>query len=287
MESSTDIIPFMDQIDSKALTILAQPDYQEMVSYIDNHSLAIQKTTQIFNKSQSQFMDNMLTVSHLTPFRNLRQILAEMKRTRGALAEAYFNLEKKKIDIQIKERELNDETDPLLRKKLEIEITEMQYQIDSSMEYVGGAIRKLANYTAQFKAIEQQLPDLSEQAFEEEEERYHISKAFEQGLHAARAHGGYIDEGNQIYFHQIGINGTAAQIEMTKYLNKEYALINDPDNPREPSHEMEVDWIMEMTEKFKGCAMNFAKRKGMDNIVTEFACTGWDDYRTEQEKGNL
>ena len=287
MESSTDIIPFMDQIDSKALTILSQPDYQEMVSYIDNHSLAIQKTTQIFNKSQSQFMNNMLTVSHLTPFRNLRQILAEMKRTRGALAEAYFNLEKKKVDIQIKEHELNDETDPLLRKKLEIEITEMQYQIDSSMEYVGGAIRKLANYTAQFKAIEQQLPDLSEQAFEDEEERYHISKAFEQGLHAARAHGGYIDEGNQIYFHQIGINGTAAQIEMTKYLNKEYALINDPDNPQEPSHEMEVDWIMEMTEKFKGCATNFAKRKGMSNIVTEFACTGWDDYRTEQEKGNL
>lgn len=284
MDESTDIIPFTD---GQALTLLSQPDYKEMTVYINEHALEISKATLLFNKSQSQFMDNMMTVSHLTPFRNLRQILAEMKQTRGALAEAYFGIEKKKVDIEIKEEEIILETNELVKRKIQIEINELQYQIDSTMEYVGGAIRKLANYTARFKDIERALPDMSEEAFEAEEEHYHITKAFEQGLHAARAHGGFIDEGNQIYFHQIGINGTAAQLEMNRYLNSEYAMINDPVNPREPTHEMEVDWINDMADKFKGCAIDFARRKGMDNIVTEFACTGKQDYDNEKAAGNL
>lgn len=249
---------------------LSTPEYVEMLSKIEDSALEIHQTTQIFQKTQSQFMDNMLTVSHPTPFRNLRQILAEMKRSRQAMGEAYFNIEKKKIKIKKFQKQLESYTDPLDREEVELKIREAEWQIECIMENVGGAIRKLANYTAQFNLIKEQLPDLSEKTFEEEEERYHIMKAFEQGICAARSHGGFIDEGNQIYFTQIGINGTVAQVEMTNYLNWESTMLH---NHKEITHEDQMMWLNAMADKFKGCSLKYAEYKGMD-LTTDYALLG-------------
>lgn len=230
----------------------------------------VQRATALFCKTQSQFMDNMLTVSHFTPIRNLRQILAEMQRTRQALGEAYYNIEKKKLDIEEK-REALLSAKGVASKRLEIEISELQWQIDSTMEYVRGAIRKLANYSLQYQSIQDKynLENFTEADFEDEEERYHIAKAFEQGLNAARAHGGFIDEGNQIYLSQIGINGTVAQVEVTNYLNQEARMLSplDENHKRkeiiEPTHEMQLEFLDRMTKKFKGCSKKITAFRGM------------------------
>lgn len=270
-------------VEENAMKSLASPEYSGMLTKIEESALEINQTTQIFQKTQSQFMDNMLTVSHPTPFRNLRQILAEMKRSRQAMGEAYFNIEKKKIKIKKFQKQLESYTDPLDREEVELKIREAEWQIECIMENVGGAIRKLANYTAQFNRIKEQLPDLSEKTFEEEEERYHIMKAFEQGLCAARSHGGYIDEGNQIYFTQIGINGTVAQVEMTNRLNLESYMISPVDQQgnrkpvQEPTHEDQMLWLNAMADKFKGCSRAYAEFKGMD-LNTDYALL--EDQRT-------
>ena len=269
-----DLLSIVSAIDLDPLVALQKPEYQEMLTVINKSTLEIQKTTQIFNKTQSQFMDNMLTVSHLTPFRNLRQVLAEMTRTRSALNEAYFNLELKKTKVEKLKYKLLCEDDDFKKAELTIKIQQAEYQIASSMEYVNSAIRKMANYTAQYNSIKTQLPDLSEKTFEEEEERYHIMKAFEQGLCAARSHGGFIDEGNQIYLHQVGINGSLAQVEMSKYLNWEYDIIN---KGGEVTHADQLKWLENMANKFKGCATKFAEYKSM-TVMSEFACTGWENY---------
>jgi hypothetical protein len=275
-----DLLSVVAVVDLDPLVALQKPEYQEMLAVINDSALEIQRTTQIFNKTQSQFMDNMLTVSHLTPFRNLRQVLAEMTRTRSALNEAYFNLELKKIKVERLKYKLLGENDAFKCKELEIKIQQAEYQIASSMEYVNSAIRKMANYTAQYNSIKKQLPDLSEKTFEEQEERYHIMKAFEQGLCAARSHGGFIDEGNQIYLHQVGINGSLAQVEMSKYLNWEYSTI---DKGGEVTHEDQLKWLESMADKFKGCATKFAEYKGM-TVMSEFACTGWENYVEEDKE---
>jgi len=257
-------------IDKQALSVLASPEYKGMLDIIEQSASDINATTQIFQKTQSQFMDNMLTVSHPTPFRNLRQVLAEMKRTRQAMGEAYFNIEKKKIRIKKLQKQLEGYTDSLDREEVELKIKEIEWQIECILENIGGAVRKLANYTQQYNDIKEQLPDLSEETFEAEEERYHIMKAFEQGMNAARSHGGFIDEGNQIYFTQIGINGTVAQVEMTNYLNWEATMLH---NREEPTHEDQMNFLNVMAEKFKGCSRDYATRKGM-RPVTEFALLG-------------
>ena len=95
-------------------------------------------------------------------------------------------------------------------------------------------------------------------------------KAFEQGICAARSHGGFIDEGNQIYFTQIGINGTVAQVEVTNYLNWESIMLH---NQKEITHEDQMVWLNAMADKFKGCSKAYAKYKGMD-LTTDYALLG-------------
>lgn len=243
--------------------VLSQKQYSDFARVITAGQPEVSRATSLFQKSQSQFMDSMLTVSHITPIRNLRQILAEIKRIKMAIGEAYFSVKKKELDIRDKEEKLKS-ANGIESEKLKMEIQEQQWLIAEIKASMEGAIRKWANYTLQYQAIQEahNLQNFTEEDFEKEEEQYHICKAFEQGLNAARAHGGFIDEGNQIYLSQIGINGTVAQVEVANYLNKEAAMLS---KGIEPSHKMQLDWLLSMAEKFRGCSKKYATWKGMSD----------------------
>jgi len=246
------------------------PEHKNMLAIIENGLPEITRATSLFGKSQSQFMDNMLTITHPTPLRNIKQILAEMNKTRGALKEAYFSCKKKEINIKLKLRELDNCEDLLKIEMLEIELLELRSQLEESKLYISGAIRKLTNYQIQYDSILKEfgVENFNEIDYEAEEERYHIMKAFEQGLTSARTRGGTIDEGNQIYLSQIGVNGAVAQREVLKYLSKEGKMLTDN---KEPTYDMQLEFLNEMADKFKGSAKKLAKSKGQTGSITEIA----------------
>lgn len=246
------------------------PEHKEMINVIKQSLPAITKSTQVFFKTQSQFMDNMLTVSHPTPLRNIRQILAEMNRTKEALTEAHFNILKKETKIKLKKRDLEQEKDELKRDLIQIKIAELYSNLESMNGYVSGAIRRLTNYTEQYNSIVEKysLHEFNEVDFENEEEKYHIMKAFDQGICAARSHNGVIDEGNMIYLTQIGINGATAQRYVDLYLNEERTLLKEG---KAPTNEMLLLFLNQMADKFKGCSKQFAEYKGMKGTMTEIA----------------
>jgi len=237
--------------------------YQTMLSDISEYYPVIAKATRNFNKSQSQFMNNMLTVSHPTELRNLRQILAQLDRAKQALDEAYFSVEKKKIEIKKKQRQLESETDGLEQELLQLEISEFQSQLNHSLESVEGCVRKVSSYVSQYKYLlkERGIKEVTEEDFERDEERYHVMKMFEQALCAAQARQGIIDEGNHIYCYQIGISGTAAQIEVNTFLSEEGEMIKAG---KMPTHEHTWKWMHDMADKYSGCAEAFCKLKGME-----------------------
>lgn len=242
--------------------------YQVMLKDVSNYFPVIEKATGNFNKSQSQFMNNMLTVSHNTVLRNARQILSEVERSKQALDEAYFKLLKDQNEIKRKELALTTTTDPLDKELLEIELAELKHKIKASQGYIEGAIRKVSAYVTQYQQLLKSLgkDEFTEEDFERDEENYHIMKMFEQGLCAARSHYGVVDEGNQIYAHQIGLNGTAVQAEVTTYLQAEAAMI---ERGEMPPHGMTIDWLRSMAEKYSGSAQEYAARKGMMLLDTK------------------
>ena len=233
-----------------------------MLSEIQNNLPQIERLSLNFGKSQSQFMDNMLTTSHPTPIRNIRQILAEINKSLEALKEVYYKNKKEEIEIKKLQRQLDIEKDDLELELIEITIEEKFSKLDTSKKYILGAIRKIKNYNQQYNNILKilKVKSIDEIDFEKEEEEYHIKKAFEQSLNAARSNGGRIDEGNQIYLTQIGINGTVAQKCVQGYLILEEENLK---KGKEITAENQWKFLDEMYNKFKGSAKQYAAKKGM------------------------
>lgn len=233
-----------------------------MLSEVQANLPQIENLSLNFGKTQSQFMDNMLTTSHPTPIRNVRQMLAEINKSLEALKEAYYKNEKEKIYIKKLERDLKTEKDELEKQLIEIKIEEKYAKLETGKKYILGAIRKINNYQKQYNSILKTLgvKSFDEIDFEKEEEEYHIKKAFEQGLNAARSNGYRIDEGNQIYLTQIGINGTVANKNVQGYLIWEEEQLRQGQTI---TAEDQWRFLEEMYQMFKGSARKYAEKKGM------------------------
>lgn len=235
--------------------------YAEMCVEIHKNLPMLKDGIAQFGKAQSQFMDNFLTVSHPTPLRNARQILAEINKSLEALKEAQYKISKRKLSVKRMEKKLETETDPLNLEELKLDIAFEKTQIDTTMVYVEGAIRQITNYIEQYQLILKNagVTKLTEEIFEAEEEAYHIMKAFDQAINSARARGGLIDEGNHGYFSQIGVNGKMAELFIQRFFQQELEHIQ---RGEKIGHEFLSDFLDHMREEFKGCSKKVSERKG-------------------------
>jgi hypothetical protein len=156
---------------------------------------------------------------------------------------------------------LAETTDPFDRELLELEILEAKSGAVNTQNYMEGAVRKLNFFMNQYDNILKKIgkTEITEEDYEMEEKRYHVMTCMKQGLNAARARGGVIDEGNMIYLFDLGINAAQAQAEVFAYLNMENEMISQG---TPPTHEMTVQWLEACADKFQDCAAKFAANRG-------------------------
>lgn len=239
-------------------------EYKKMSSYIQKHLPTIVEATGNFCKTQSQFMDNFLTISHPTPLRNAHQILAELTSSISALQEAQYNTKKAEIKIKMLERDKSKLTDELEIENISLDIDYEIAKLQTTKQYVDGAVRKVTNYIEQYNNIleNNNIEKITEELFEKEEEKYHIMRAFNQALCAARSRGGCIDEGNFIYFSQIGINGAMAQSFVSTFLNEEQSILS---NGNKIDGTFQISFLKNMAKLFEGCSNSIAENKGHSN----------------------
>ena len=238
-----------------------KPEYKTMLKNIDKNMPMIQQASSNFYKSHSQFMGVTLDVTAITPIRSIKHTLAEVDKTKSALQEAQINLQKKAVELKIKQRELLECKDDLDREMLEVEILEMQTHSVNAQNSVQGAIRKLNFFINQYNSLLKHLgvDEITEEMYEREENRYHIMTAMKQALTSARLRGGVIDEGNMIYIFDLGINGAQAQAEVFAYLQAENELMK---NNKAPTHEMTMRWLEACADKWEKDPEIFANRRG-------------------------
>ena len=248
-----------------------KPEYKTMLTNINDTMPDIQKTSSNFYKSHSQFMNVTLDVTAITPIRSIKHSLAELEKAKGALQEAHFKTQKQNIKLKKKQRKLQNCKDNLDKELLQVQILEIQNGILNNQGYIEGAIRKLNFFTNQYKNLLKHLgvDEVTEEMYEREENRYHIMTNMKQALNSARTRGGLIDEGNQIYLFDLGINGGQAQVEVFNYLKVENQMIKDG---LEPTHEMTMQWLEACADKFEKCSQTFAERRGF-KILDEQSLT--------------
>ena len=97
-----------------------------VIKNIDEKMPVIQEATSNFHKSHSQFMGVTLDVTAITPVRSIKHTLAEVDKTKSALQEAQIRMQKKAVELKMKQRELLTCQDDLEREMLEVEILELQ-----------------------------------------------------------------------------------------------------------------------------------------------------------------
>ena len=238
-----------------------KPEYKTMLKNIDKKMPVVQEACSNFYKSHSQFMGVTLDVTAITPIRSIKHTLAEVDKTKNALQEAHIKMQKKAVELKMKQRELLECQDDLQREMLEVEILEIQTHSVNAQNSVQGAIRKLNFFINQYNSLLKHLgvDEITEEMYEREENRYHIMTAMKQALSSARPRGGIIDEGNMIYIFDLGISGAQAQAEIFAYLQTENQLMK---KGKAPTHEMTMRWLEACADKWEKDPQKFAERRG-------------------------
>ena len=83
-----------------------KPEYKTMLKNIDKNMPMVQQACSNFYKSHSQFMGVTLDVTAITPIRSIKHTLAEVDKTKNALQEAQIRMQKKAVELKMKQREL-------------------------------------------------------------------------------------------------------------------------------------------------------------------------------------
>jgi hypothetical protein len=250
--------------------------YQGMLSIISDKLPVLQKAKENFCKTQSQFMDNSLTLHQPTPIRLLHQILANCEKIESALQETYFKREKQKVELEVRQARIQHLESVKIKstsaqkvkeinlnlKMLDIEVREINQHLFNSERYINASIRQFTAYIEQYELIckKHNIENLTEADYEAQEEEYHIKTAFTQAINASRSKiSQRIDEGNFIYFQQLGISGYEAQKDIDNLLLEETKI-------QEGHYNLFLKFLDDVAKKYKGRSSTLMQNKGLQVI---------------------
>jgi len=216
-------------------------------------------------KRNTQTTTQLMTLTMLTdsPYRRLRQILAQIEKKRGAVEAAYFSHQKVILNIQ----EWKEKDDELSR----IEINQAVVGIERSKKYLDGALREIGALQDAYEEIRKSngIPELwDEEDAELDEINHHIRQAFRQS-HRDMVVSNRISQGNAEYLEQYGIHLQTAQRVIGDYINTcEKMMSEDGVMPT-------VDHLYEFLDV---CVKNFGEEyvKVMNHIgITDLVRNEW------------
>lgn len=253
---------------SDIILTATQPErYVGMLNTISKSLPAIKQSNESFYKSDSQLKIVTLDITDLTDIGAARHILARIERKKQALKESDINVRRKKIELA-KMQERYNHAEGFEAEEVGVTILELESQLEDATNYQRGALRELTFLVKQYEAIclKLNVEVITEEMFEADQPKAQTIRAFSQALAASRARNGVIDEGNFIFFQDLGINGAAAQRELLAYLQVEQEML---DKGTVPTFEMQKSWLNAVADKFCGEVKRYAEDRGFIPFVEE------------------
>ena len=215
------------------------------VEKVNRYLPELEEKTKAFDRNNSQSTLAFMTLTMLngqSPYRMMRQVMAEVEKRKGALVEAQVNHAKVLKDIE----RLQDSDDPVLQAKYRqkcVNITTMEQKINGSFKDIATLIDAYNNIK-EANGIE----DWDEEAFEKEEKKHHVRRAFElmyrNLLEGSRAQTSTIE-----YCQQYGVHPQVCLTEVSGYLQYTAELIAKGTELPHSNHLEE--FLDEMAEKYQ------------------------------------
>ena len=234
----------------------------EKLAIISQKMVAIDRANNTAGRSETQTTNQLMTLTMLTdsPYRRLRQCLAQIEKKRGALDETYFRMKKKQVLIK-QWYEKGDEMSVL-------KAQEAEHALMRSKNYIDGAFKEIATFQCAYDEIREahNIPDnWDERDAEEEEIDHHIKQAFRQA-HREMVGTGCITSGNMEYLEQYGIHIQTATRLIADYIASEDEMIAKGQMPTVAHLYAFLD---RMAETFHDAHKTVMQRIGIKELVKE------------------
>jgi len=234
----------------------------EKLAIISQKMVAIDRANNTAGRSETQTTNQLMTLTMLTdsPYRRLRQCLAQIEKKRGALDESYFKIKKKQVLIK-QWYEKGDEMSVL-------KAQEAEHSIMRNKNYIDGAFKEIATFQCAYDEIREahNIPDnWDERDAEEEEIDHHIKQAFRQA-HREMVGTGCITSGNMEYLEQYGVHIQTATRLIADYIASEDEMIVKGQMPTVAHLYAFLD---RMAETFHDAHKTVMQRIGIKELVKE------------------
>ena len=213
------------------------------VEKVNRYLPELDEKTKAFDRKNSQTTLAMMTLTMMTgqsPYRMMRQIMAEVEKRKGALAEAQVNHAKHLKEIE----RLEDSDDPLLQAKYRQKCVGL-----STMEQkINGSFKDIATLIDAYNNIKEAhgIDEWDEVAFEKEEKNHHVRRAFEL-MYRNLFNTGRSSESTVEYCQQFGLHPQVCMTEVQGYLQYTAERIQNQDYPH--ANDLE-EFLDEMAEKY-------------------------------------
>ena len=213
----------------------------------------LDEKTRAFDRNNSQTTLTMMTLTMMTgqsPYRMMRQIMAEVEKRKGALVEAQVKHARILKEIE----KLQDSEDTVSQAKYRqkcVNIVTMESKIN-------GSFKDIATLIDAYNNIKEKngIEDWDEQAFEKEEKKHHVRRGFEL-MYRNLLDGGRASTSTIEYCQQYGVHPQVCLTEVSGYLQFTTERIANDDLPH--ANDLE-DFLDEMADKYHLNADETAER---------------------------
>ena len=250
-------IPFTDLQKSLSELATMTPD---KVALIAERMVEIDRASKTTGRSDTQTTNQLMTLTMMasSPYRRLRQCLAQIEDRRIAIEHNYFKLRKTEIRVK-KWLEKGDELSLL-------NVQEAEFSRERSKIYIDGALKELAVFQEAYDEIRRNhnIPeDWDELDAERDEIKHHIRQVFRQG-HRDMVLTGSITQGNAEYFEQFGIHLQVAKKCIQEYIR---AVDDAIENEQAPNVNHLYRFLDRMVDTFLNAHQDVLSDIGLDKLL--------------------
>ena len=256
----------IEDYESEALAIIPEnmgimetmtPD---KIAKINERMVEIDRANNSTGRKNTQHTNQLMTLTMLTdsPYRRLRQCLAQIEDRRTAIESNLYEL--KKGEITLRELEQKDDELSILKTAWH------KHSLKRSKMYIEGALKELAVFQEAYEEIRKNnnIPILwDEEDAEMDEARHHIRQVFRQAFIDTQLTG-HISQGNAEYLEQWGIHLQTAEALVKQYLHQTEEMIKEGNMP---TIDHLYKFLDDCADMFENEHMRVMKRIGLDKIV--------------------
>jgi len=235
---------------------------KEQIEKITKRLPEFHRTKAIIGHSTSQASYSLQTMQMISdsPLSRAKQCLAQINKKCGALQEAYYNIEKKKLSI--KKLQNNDDQDSKLS------IREYDSQINSISVSMENSLRQIGMFQDMYDSIlkNNNIPeDWSEKDFEKQEISHMVKSCFRIGIQDLHA-SGRVSKAFVEYCEQLGIHPQMAEHRVREYTINTQKILAET---KEITIKLMYEFLDEMAKEFKDSYKDALKRIGLDELGSE------------------